>query len=583
MAKTWEWKENDDFSRVLCRPDGTEFYKFDRTNNEEIIRGSEMPAHKYRTVSDLHKFAEELAIEEVIEEDAFETAKKFITVPPSEKKASISNKEMSKYISKALDEIKNAIDIDGVKPEEIEALVRGKDCAEHGREGLFFIRPDAKQIQAGLENGWEPEEVVKGYTIGENGDCTKGELSVMKIDDMQLFDSDIAAAEQAQKDGVKLIPKKELHFGRDNDMKHYRYIDTPENRELLAEYLPKEKKIENPALLFTDKKTGNWMLVRENTVPGMDFGWKVALFDSDRRFVREGVYDEKSPEDAMKSAGEYYSKAKLWFPESAQPYNVENNDPQGLGKDKLAKQADDFFDILQRDGTSGQKAEILASSFETLSSKPDVWNFLIKEEHAPIKKALYVAASDAFLGDNLRWLIENGPEEQWREIKTDKKFCEEVLTNAEKSITNDDEFTINPTLELAEKVGMTSHALNFCKKLYEGIPAEDRQKRNDFIEKINAFKKEEEKHIIKSFLEKTDAFSKTMQTDDSKRIFFAANAAQKNFTAEEQTFISNFLSKSGAKSEKELADFLKKQIEQEKQPQKGKKMKKKSADYDFER
>lgn len=505
MANTWEWKENDDFSRVLCRPDGTEFYKFDRTNNEEIIRGSEMPAHKYRTVSDLHKFAEELAVDEIIEEDAFETAKKFITVPPSEKKRFYSNNEMGKYISKALDEIKNAIDIDGVKPEEIEALVRGKDCAEHGREGLFFIRPDAEQIRAGLENGWEPEEVVKGYTIGENGECTKGELSVMKIDDMQLFDSDIEAAEQAQKDGVKLISSKELRFGRDNDMRHYRYIDTPENRKLLAEYLPKEKKIGNSALLFTDKKTGNWMLVRENTVPGMDFGWKVALFDSDRRFVREGVYDEKSPEDAMKSAGEDYSKVKLWFPESAQPYNVENSDPQGIGKDgkdKLAKQADDFFDILQRDGTRGQKAEILASSFETLSSKPDVWNFLIKEEHASIKKALYAASGDAFLGDNLRWLIKNGPEDQWREIRTDKKFCEEVLTEAENSITNDDEYTINPTLELAEKIGMTSHALSFCKKLYEEIPAEDREKRSGLIEKINAFKDEERKHIIKAFLEK---------------------------------------------------------------------------------
>lgn len=434
-------------------------------------------------------------------------------------------------------------------------------------------------------------------TLGKGGLTVYGNLSHYEFLLHNWF-----TGETEESDFTKLIAKSRMiaqsnlydNISIDTDMKQFiEAIDSLRTDKILVPFdvhykfkIPEKIYIENPVLLFTDKKTGNWMLVRENTVPGMDFGWKVALFDSDRRFVREGVYDEKSPEDAMKSAGEDFSKVKLWFPESAQPYNVENSDPQGIGKDgkdKLAKQADDFFDILQRDGTREQKAEILASSFETLSSKPDAWNFLIKEEHASIKKALYVAASDAFLGDNLRWLIENGPEEQWREIRTDKKFCEEVLTNAENSITNDDEFTITPTLELAEKIGMTSHALSFCKKLYEEIPAENKEKRSGLIEKINAFKDEERKHIIKAFLEKTDAFSKNIQADEPEQIFFAANAALKSFMPEKRTFISRFLSKSGAKSEKELAGFLKKQIEQEKQPQKEKNPRKKSSDDDFTR
>ncbi len=242
MANAWEWNEDEEGSGGLYRPDGTAVLSYDKATKEYAING-EWWSFPYNTDFDIYDFAEKKAVDEMLN-NAFEVSKEFITIKPPKVGTYYSNEEKGEYINKALNEILNAISIEGVKPEEIETLVRGKDVAEHGEKGLYFIRPNAKQIQAGLDWNWELGDVIKGYTIGENGECSKGELSVMKIDDMQLFDSDAEAAEQAKEDGIKLIPKKELNFGRSNNMKKYRYIDTPENRKLLSEYISLEKKLD---------------------------------------------------------------------------------------------------------------------------------------------------------------------------------------------------------------------------------------------------------------------------------------------------------------------------------------------------
>lgn len=254
MASTWEWKEYDDGSGGLRKPDGSSFFSYDKATKEYIFASDAEPGFfndgNWRYYGDreqfnLKEFAENAAVNDSINK-AFEVSKNIIEIYPPTNKfpyPSYTKEEKCQHISKALDEIINAIDINGVRPEEIEALARGKDAAEYGEKALYFIRPNAEQIQAGLDWDWELGDVIKGYTIGENGECSKGELSVIKIDDMQLFDSDAEAAEQAKEDGVKLIPKKELSFGHGNDMRNYRYIDTPNNRKLLSRYISTEKKL----------------------------------------------------------------------------------------------------------------------------------------------------------------------------------------------------------------------------------------------------------------------------------------------------------------------------------------------------
>lgn len=107
---------------------------------------------------------------------------------------------------------------------------------------------------------------------------------------------------------------------------------------------------------------------------------------------------------------------------------------------------------------------------------------------ANVKNALYAASTDAFLGTNLRWLIENMPEEKWSEIKKDKTFCEQILKEAESSIMNDHEFTINPTLELAEKLEMSEHAINYCKNvLSKEVEKASPKYQADFWKSLNDF------------------------------------------------------------------------------------------------
>lgn len=71
----------------------------------------------------------------------------------------------------------------------------------------------------------------KGYGIVDF-DGT-GMLEIQTLD-LLKFASDDEAVEQAVKDGIKIIPVKELpeNFER----RYYGWVDTPENRKRIAEY-----------------------------------------------------------------------------------------------------------------------------------------------------------------------------------------------------------------------------------------------------------------------------------------------------------------------------------------------------------
>lgn len=64
-------------------------------------------------------------------------------------------------------------------------------------------------------------------------------LCIERIDEIGLFDSDIDAAKQAQKDGIQLIPCHEYPY-RTHPFNCYRFLDTPENRDNLKIVVAKE-------------------------------------------------------------------------------------------------------------------------------------------------------------------------------------------------------------------------------------------------------------------------------------------------------------------------------------------------------
>lgn len=143
--------------------------------------------------------------------------------------------------------IENRAEISLEKAELLSSYLREENSKDK--------RPTAEQIIDGVENGWDFEDVCRGY-IESTNDFLPNVLTIQRIDDMMVFESDEDAAIQAEKDGIKLIAKNKLHFSKDDDARHYRYIDTVENRKLLQEagILKEQKNISEETELY--KKAG---------------------------------------------------------------------------------------------------------------------------------------------------------------------------------------------------------------------------------------------------------------------------------------------------------------------------------------
>lgn len=73
----------------------------------------------------------------------------------------------------------------------------------------------------------------KGYGIFVSGDLPKGLTHIERIDELGVYDGDLEASIQAEKDGIKLIPLEENP--KEYPYNCYRFIDTEENRRILEE------------------------------------------------------------------------------------------------------------------------------------------------------------------------------------------------------------------------------------------------------------------------------------------------------------------------------------------------------------
>lgn len=121
---------------------------------------------------------------------------------------------------------------------DLEALVKGRDAVNFGKDSLSFIRPNAEQMQEGIEHGWWWNSVITGYSAASSSSI-KGAVNIEKIDDMNVFEHDSDAAKQYGIDhNCRILEeKKDIWIGDDYN-EYYSYPDTPENREALKEFMP---------------------------------------------------------------------------------------------------------------------------------------------------------------------------------------------------------------------------------------------------------------------------------------------------------------------------------------------------------
>lgn len=108
-----------------------------------------------------------------------------------------------------------------------------------------------EMIKEAIKEGWAEEDARKGYSIFTS-DYGNGATHIEKIDDMDAFESDDEAAEQAERDGIKIIHDLELP-----EEHRAAYIDTPENRELLKDLVEIEQVIKKMRPLAEKYMTNN--------------------------------------------------------------------------------------------------------------------------------------------------------------------------------------------------------------------------------------------------------------------------------------------------------------------------------------
>ncbi len=232
-------------------------------------------------------------------ENAFQIAKAHIDEVDNSKEYSEAEKE--KYVKVYFEQSeKNWDEYDNQVPsyKELEILIKGLDAFNHGEEALTFTRPDADDIENGFDNGWDFSEICKGYA--EFADGYNESNVICRLDDMMIFDSDSDAALQAKKDGYQFLEVgKDIIFPEEmlnDDIEYRNYIDTPENRTILKDFLRLKEHSISVDYAFPDdltykKEDGNEIKITIYEEPRWDFEDNNELLNIIKE-ADEDYYDE---------------------------------------------------------------------------------------------------------------------------------------------------------------------------------------------------------------------------------------------------------------------------------------------------
>ena len=88
-----------------------------------------------------------------------------------------------------------------------------------------------EQAKEALDIEWG-EGGSRGYGVFFSNESEMTHIE--RIDELGVYDSDLEAGEQAEKDGMKLIPMNEIPD--EYPINAYRYLDNERNREILGSF-----------------------------------------------------------------------------------------------------------------------------------------------------------------------------------------------------------------------------------------------------------------------------------------------------------------------------------------------------------
>lgn len=116
-----------------------------------------------------------------------------------------------------------------------EKKVKANENEEHIKE---MLEEQAKEYGCSVE---EVKKILiaewgvgadRGYSIFTNDEFSDDLKVIEKIDELGVYNDDLEAAMQAERDGIKLIPIEEIP--KVYPYYCYRFVDTPKNRYLLG-------------------------------------------------------------------------------------------------------------------------------------------------------------------------------------------------------------------------------------------------------------------------------------------------------------------------------------------------------------
>lgn len=135
-----------------------------------------------------------------------------------------------------------------------------------------------EMIKEAVKKGWKEEDARRGYSVFTS-DYGNGATHIERIDDMDAFESDAEAVEQAERDGIKIIHDIELP-----EEHQAAYIDIPENRELLKDLAELEQVIKKMRPLAEKYLVDN--NVKANITDFTTTGFEYMTADGNCYFVR---------------------------------------------------------------------------------------------------------------------------------------------------------------------------------------------------------------------------------------------------------------------------------------------------------
>ena len=350
--------------------------------------------------------------------------------------------------------------------EQLADFIKARDAfkAEKKLEQapLEYLRPNAKALEWGFDDGWHFKEVINGYAEFVN--INDGPMSVSRLDIMDVFEGDGDAARQYAIDNSVEI----LQQGRDifpdtdsselGDFGNYSFPATEENKKWFAKNgLLLKQPLEFKWDKFSEKKFEKLYeeVKNKNATEGLKGaielgGLSIELTRTTDKWNDEincEIYQLGVERDYGKVFGIPYGNPVTF----TVPFNVATGVNYGGFKYRLEKNIiDEIAPYKELRIAASQKTvdwdnekavkgywserlgERLADSFATLDFKPQEWSELLNKG-ADAREAIKTAAEDANLGDNLNWLLDNVPQEKLNEYFSDKQYCEDVFEVAKDS------------------------------------------------------------------------------------------------------------------------------------------------------